>query len=166
MASAILTELRDPRVGDVTVLGIKVSPDMREAKVMISVRGDEKDERLSLVGLQNSAGFLQGKIADRINTRHTPKLTFEIDRGAQNAMEVNEILAQLRREREDDADVPESSNPGPNESDISDDADADDTEARDDPGALDDHGALDDPESHNDSGVGETSESVQRNPPN
>jgi len=100
VASAILTELRDPRVGDVTVTGVKVSPDMREAKVAVSVMGDEKQEKLSLRGLQNSAGFLQQRIAQRIETRNTPRLTFEIDKGLENTMAVGEILAQIRREKE------------------------------------------------------------------
>lgn len=103
VASAIVTEIRDPRVQGVTVIGVKVSPDMREAKVKVSVMGDEKRESLSLRGLQNSAGFLQQRIAQRIDTRHTPRLTFEIDRGVQNSMVVAEILAQIRREKEADS---------------------------------------------------------------
>lgn len=51
VASSILTELRDPRVRDVTVVGVKVSPDMREAKVSVSVMGDEAQQQLSLRGL-------------------------------------------------------------------------------------------------------------------
>jgi ribosome-binding factor A len=100
VASAIVTELRDPRVQGVTVIGVKVSPDMREAKVAVSIMGDEKQEKLTLRGLQNSAGFLQQKIAQRIDTRHTPKLEFTVDRGVQNSLVVGEILAQIKREKE------------------------------------------------------------------
>lgn len=100
VATAILTDLRDPRIRDVTVVGVKVSPDMRDAKVGVSVRGDEAQERLSLRGLQNAAGFLQSRIADRIDSRYVPRLTFEISKGTKNAMEVGELLAKLRRERE------------------------------------------------------------------
>ena len=99
VASSILTEIRDPRVSDVTVIGVSVSPDMREAKVSVSVMGGEKVEKLSLAGLRSSAGFLQKQIANRIDTRHTPRLTFEIDRGMQNSMAVGEILAKIRREK-------------------------------------------------------------------
>jgi ribosome-binding factor A len=101
VASSILTELRDPRVRDVTVVGVKVSPDMREAKVAVSIMGDEKQQQLSLRGLQNAAGFLQSKIASRIEARHTPRLQFEIDKGVQNSLLVGEILAKIRREKED-----------------------------------------------------------------
>ena len=101
VASAILTELRDPRVRDVTVVGVQVSPDMREAKIKVSVMGDENQQQLSLRGLQNSAGFLQSKIARRIESRHTPRLQFEIDKGTQHSLEVGEILANLQRERDE-----------------------------------------------------------------
>ena len=100
--------MRDPRVRDVTVVGVKVSPDMREAKVSVSIMGDDKQQQLSLRGLQNAAGFLQSKIANRIETRHTPRLQFEIDKGVQNSLLVGEILAKIQREREDrgQADAP------------------------------------------------------------
>ncbi len=101
VASSILTELRDPRVRDVTVVGVKVSPDMREAKVAVSIMGDEKQQQLSLRGLQNAAGFLQSKIANRIETRHTPRLHFEIDKGVHNSLLVGEILAKIQREKTD-----------------------------------------------------------------
>ena len=105
VAQAILTELRDPRVKDVTVVGVQVSPDMREAKVAVSVMGNEKQQTLSLRGLQNAAGFLQSKIADRIETRYTPKLQFTIDKGQQNAMVVGELLAKIRREQRSTSDA-------------------------------------------------------------
>ncbi len=102
VASAILTELRDPRVRDVTVVGVKVSPDMREATIVVSIMGNESDQKLSLRGLQNSAGFLQSKIATRIDTRYTPRLQFKIDKGIQHSLEVGEILEKIRRETETD----------------------------------------------------------------
>ena len=99
VASSILTELRDPRVRDVTVLGVEVSPDMREAKVSVSVMGPDSQQQLSLRGLQNAAGFLQSKIADRIETRYTPKLRFVLDQGTKNVAAVGEILARIRQEQ-------------------------------------------------------------------
>ena len=104
VASSILTELRDPRVRDVTVVGVKVSPDMREAKISVSVMGDESQQQLSLRGLQNAAGFLQSKIASRIDTRHTPRLQFVIDKGVQQSLFVGEILEKIKRERESSSD--------------------------------------------------------------
>jgi len=92
---AILTELRDPRVKNVTVVGVEVLPDMKSAKVYVSIMGSEKEQQLSLSGLQNAAGFLQKKIADRIETRYTPRLTFVLDKGVKNSLEVNRILREV-----------------------------------------------------------------------
>jgi ribosome-binding factor A len=95
VSMAILTELRDPRVKDVTVVGVEVAPDMKSAQINVSVMGDEKHQRLTLSGLQNSAGFLQRKIADRIETRYTPRLTFVLDKGVKNSLEVLRILKEV-----------------------------------------------------------------------
>jgi len=109
VATSILTDLRDPRIRDVTVLGIEVSPDMREAKVSVSVMGPEAQQQLSLRGLQNAAGFLQSRIADRIETRYTPKLRFVLDQGTKNVAAVGEILERIRREQSDEiADLAEA----------------------------------------------------------
>jgi ribosome-binding factor A len=116
VSSAILTELRDPRVQNVTVIGVEVAPDMREAKVKVSILGPPNKQQLCLHGLENAAGYLQSRIADRIDTRYTPKLRFVIDKGLQNAAAVGELLDKIRREREeqhgdDDASVDPSQRP-------------------------------------------------------
>ena len=102
VSMAILTELRDPRIQDVTVTYVEVSSDLRYAKVHVSVMGDEAKEQLSLRGLKNSAGFLQQKIAKRVDTRYTPRLSFVLDQGVKHSLEVNRILGELLpREAED-----------------------------------------------------------------
>lgn len=95
VAMAILTEIRDPRVENVTVTFVEVSGDLRQAKIHVSVMGDEKKQQLCLYGLQSSAGFLQQKIKKRIETRYTPKLKFELDRGIKNAFAVTQILNEV-----------------------------------------------------------------------
>lgn len=95
VSSAILIELQDPRVRDVTVTFVEVAPDMRQAKVHVSVMGDEKKEALALRGLQNSAGFLQSKIGERIDTRYIPKLTFVLDKGVKQSIEISRMLGEL-----------------------------------------------------------------------
>ncbi|MCY3008142.1 MAG: 30S ribosome-binding factor RbfA [Planctomycetota bacterium] len=100
VSMAILTELRDPRVQNVTVVGVEVTPDMREAKVLVSVMGNEAQQRTVLKGLQNSVGFLQSKIADRIETRYIPRLTFVMDEGVKKSVAVQQILEQISKERE------------------------------------------------------------------
>ncbi len=101
---AILTEIQDPRVRDVTVLRVEVSGDMQTAKVYVSVMGDETKETLCLRGLQSSAGFLQSKVAKRIDTRYTPRLEFVADQGVKKQLAVSKILDEiLPREKEEES---------------------------------------------------------------
>ena len=100
VSMAILTELRDPRIRDVTVIGVEVAPDMRSAKVAVSIMGPESKQQLALRGLDNAKGFLQSRIADRIDTRYTPKLQFVADQGVKKSLEVGKILEQLAAERQ------------------------------------------------------------------
>ena len=92
---AILAELKDPRIRDVTVTYVEVSADLRHAKVHVSVMGDETRQNLSLRGLQSAAGFLQSKIAERIEIRYTPKLSFLLDQGVKRSIAVAQILQQV-----------------------------------------------------------------------
>jgi ribosome-binding factor A len=95
VSMAILTELRDPRIQDVTVTHVEVSPDMRHAKIQVSVMGDEAKERLAMRGLEHASGFLQQKVARRIETRYTPRLHFALDKGVKHSIEVARILGEL-----------------------------------------------------------------------
>ncbi len=100
---AILTELQDPRIRDVTVTYVEVSADLRYAKVHVSVMGSEAKQNLSLRGLQNAAGFLQQKVARRIETRYTPRLTFLLDKGVKHSLEVSRLLSELLPPASEDA---------------------------------------------------------------
>jgi ribosome-binding factor A len=92
---AILAELKDPRIRDVTVTHVEVSPDLRYAKVHVSVMGDEKRQRLSLEGLRSASGFLQSKLGKRIEARYTPKIEFVLDMGVKKSIEVARILKEV-----------------------------------------------------------------------
>lgn len=92
---AILTELKDPRVRNVTVTHVEVSPDMRQAKVHVSIMGDDTQQRLALHGLRSAAGFLQARLAEGIDTRYTPKLLFELDQGVKKSIEIARILQKV-----------------------------------------------------------------------
>jgi len=102
VSMAILTELRDPRVQNVTVTYVEVSPDMRQAKVHVSVMGDEAKQDLCLHGLQSSAGFLQAKIGQRIDTRYTPRLRFELDMGVKKSLAIAQLLQEVLPENPPD----------------------------------------------------------------
>lgn len=95
VSSAILLELKDPRVQDVTVTLVEVSGDLRNAKVYVSVMGDTKKQELCLHGLRSATGFLQKRVGSRIDTRYTPRLSFVLDKGAKNALEVTRILREV-----------------------------------------------------------------------
>ena len=101
VSMAIIRDLKDPRIKDVTVTMVEVTPDLRQAKVNVTVRGDAAKQKLCIRGLQNSAGFIQQKVGRRIDTRYTPRLEFVIDKGLDNALAVTRILEEvLPAERE------------------------------------------------------------------
>jgi ribosome-binding factor A len=95
VSTAALYEIKDPRVRDVTVTRVEVMPDMRQAKVYVSVMGDETKQNLSLAGLRSAAGFLQAKVAERIDSRYTPKLVFIVDEGVKKSIEVMRLLKEV-----------------------------------------------------------------------
>jgi ribosome-binding factor A len=95
VSMAILSDLRDPRIEGVTVTYVEVSPDMRLAKVHVSIMGDEAKQRLSLHGLRSSAGYLQSKLSDRIDTRYTPRIRFELDEGVKKSLAISQMLQEL-----------------------------------------------------------------------
>ena len=95
VSTSILTDLRDPRVENVTVTFVEVSGDMRQARVHVSILGDDSNTAQILKGLTSAAGFLQRKIANRIESRYTPKLQFVIDQGQKHSLEVTRILDKV-----------------------------------------------------------------------
>lgn len=100
VSMAILTDLRDPRIQGVTVTFVEVSPDLRVAKVHVSIMGSDTTQKLCLKGLQSSAGFLQQKIAKRIDTRYTPVIRFELDMGVKKSIAIAKMLNEMLPEDE------------------------------------------------------------------
>jgi len=92
---AILADLKDPRIENVTVTHVEVSGDMRQAKVHVSVMGDERVQKLCLHGLQSAAGYLQQKVAKRIDTRYTPRIMFELDQGVKKSIAIAKLLGDV-----------------------------------------------------------------------
>src|SRR3954470_5281864 len=91
-SETILFELRDPRVKNVTVTRAEVSGDLQHAKVYVSIMGNESEQKLCMYGLRNAAGFVQAKLAKRLETRFTPLLTFVLDHGVKNSIEVTRLI--------------------------------------------------------------------------
>ena len=92
LSDAIAKDLQDPRVGFVTVTGVKTSPDLRHARVYVSVLGDEHTRLETLAGLRSAHGFLQGRVASELRIKHTPTLTFEYDESVDRGMRISELL--------------------------------------------------------------------------
>ncbi|MBL4886053.1 MAG: 30S ribosome-binding factor RbfA [Planctomycetaceae bacterium] len=121
ISTAILLELNDPRIKNVTILDVEVATDMRSAKVYASVLGDEKTQELTMHGLNSSRGFLQKLIADRLTTRYIPILTFVLDDSVKKSVETARILKLIAEERgelatDESSDVPPES-PGAEQDD-------------------------------------------------
>jgi ribosome-binding factor A len=92
LGDAITTELKDPRIGFVTVTEVDTSPDLRAARVYVSVLGTEAERERSLAGLRSAHGFLQGKIASAMRMKRTPTLTFEYDESAERGDRISRLL--------------------------------------------------------------------------
>jgi ribosome-binding factor A len=93
-ANAILFEIKDPRVKNVTVTRAEVSADLQHAKVYVSVMGSEKEQQLTMHGLNSAAGFIQTKVADRLTTRFVPHITFVMDEGVKKSIEIARLIRE------------------------------------------------------------------------
>lgn len=101
LSDAIAKDLKDPRVGFVTVTGVKTSPDLRHARVYVSVLGDEPQRSESIDGLRSAHGFLQRRLAAELTLKHTPSLTFEYDESVDRGMRISNLLAEHDHEVQD-----------------------------------------------------------------
>src|ERR1700719_3748680 len=91
-SETILFELRDPRIKGVTVTRAEVSGDLQHAKVFVSVMGAEKEQELCMHGLRHAAGYVQSKLAVRLQTRFTPVIQFVLDQGVKKSIEITRLI--------------------------------------------------------------------------
>jgi ribosome-binding factor A len=94
LSDAITSEIKDPRVGFITVTAVDTSPDLRQARVFVSVLGTPSERKRSLQGLNSAHGFLQRRVADELRLKHTPTLDFAYDDTTENAARINELLRE------------------------------------------------------------------------
>ena len=94
LGDAIAKDIKDPRVGFVTVTDVKTSPDLRHARVYVSVLGEHARRRATLDGLSSAHGFLQRRVAAELHLKHTPELTFLYDDTAERGMRVSQLIAE------------------------------------------------------------------------
>ena len=88
-------ELKDPRIGFVTVTGVETSTDLRQARVYVSVLGSERKRDKTIAGLQSAHGVLQAKLADELRLKRTPQLTFEYDPTVEQGMRMSQLIDEL-----------------------------------------------------------------------
>jgi ribosome-binding factor A len=92
LSDAVTQDLKDPRVGFVTVTAVRTSPDLRHARVFVSVLGEQAERQATLDGLQSAHGFLQRRVAAELRLKHTPTLAFEYDDSIERGMRVSELI--------------------------------------------------------------------------
>ena len=97
VAQLIAGELKDPRIGFVTVTRVEVTPDLRTARIYVGVLGTEKQRENSLVGLRQATGFLRRALGRTLRLRHTPELVFTYDEGLDASDRVAQLLAEISR---------------------------------------------------------------------
>jgi ribosome-binding factor A len=107
LSAAITSELKDPRVGFVTVTAVETSPDLRHARVFVSVLGNPGERRRSLKAMDSARGFLQRRVGSELRMKHTPQIQFVYDETPERGMRINELLqaeaGEQRREPEEEA---------------------------------------------------------------
>ncbi|NMB45588.1 MAG: 30S ribosome-binding factor RbfA [Firmicutes bacterium] len=100
--SDIIQQMKDPRIGFVTVTDAEVSRDLRHVKIFVSVLGDEESKKASLEGLERATGYIRTEIGQRIRLRHTPEIIFRWDESLERGARISRILRDLK---EEDADI-------------------------------------------------------------
>ncbi len=100
LSDALAQSLKDPRIGFVTITAVNTSPDLRHARVYVSVLGSEEEREASLEGLRSAHGYLQGRVARELRIKHTPTLSFEYDETIDRGMRISELLdSELEEEQ-------------------------------------------------------------------
>ena len=99
LSARIAEGLKDPRIGFVTVTAVETSPDLRHARVYVSVLGDDAEREQTLAGLASSHGVLQAQVARELRMKRTPTLAFEYDASVDHSMRINELLERENPDR-------------------------------------------------------------------
>jgi ribosome-binding factor A len=97
----IQRELKDPRIGFVSVTRVVLSRDLRHARVLFSIYGDETAKQRSLEGLRSALGFIRGELGRKLTLRYVPELDFRIDESMEYAFHIEEIIHQIKKDQEE-----------------------------------------------------------------
>ncbi len=99
LGEVILNEVKDPRVGFVTITGVTVTPDLSRANVRVSIMGDDAQRKETMQALQRAKGFLRHRVGDEITLRIVPELVLHLDTSLDHAMRIGELLHDIEVER-------------------------------------------------------------------
>jgi ribosome-binding factor A len=100
VVSEAVGELKDPRLGFVTVTGVETSPDLRHARVFVSVLGNERKRQESIAALESAHGVLQGKVNRELRLKRTPQLAFEYDPTVERGVRMTQLIDELAPDEE------------------------------------------------------------------
>ena len=112
-----LGELKDPRIGMVTVTGVHVTPDLAEARIFVSVLGNDKKRAATLAGLESARGVLQAKLGRQLSLRRTPTLMFSYDDSVERGVRMTKLIDDLAADLPEEVDGPDETVPEADERD-------------------------------------------------
>ena len=101
ISKIVQNEIKDPRLGFLTITAVELTRDLRYARVYFSVLGEGKDKRLALKGLTSAKGYIKGLLADRIKMKFMPDIEFKVDDSYEHTRRIHDILEKLEKERHD-----------------------------------------------------------------
>lgn len=100
VSKIILNDLKDPRIGFVTVTQVDVTGDLRSAKIYVSLMGSDDQKAVTWAGLQKALGYVRSEIGKRIRLRMTPEITFQLDESLDYSSKIQELLIKIKNEEE------------------------------------------------------------------
>lgn len=96
----LIHDLKDPRIGFATVTAVRITPDLRRARIFVSVLGTEDEQRATMKGLESAKPFLRGELGRQVRMKYLPELTFELDTGAEEAERLEQLLHTIHEREE------------------------------------------------------------------
>jgi len=102
LSKIVQNDIKDPRLGFLTITKVELTKDLRYAKVYFSVLGESKDKHLALKGLNSAKGYIKGLLSDRIKLRFMPEIAFKIDESLEHTKEIYDILDKLKKEKDNE----------------------------------------------------------------
>lgn len=102
LSQIIQTEMKDPRIGFVTVTAVEMSSDLKTAKIYVSVFGSPEEKEKTLTGLEKAKGFMRSEIGNRIHLRHIPEMNFVMDSTLDYSEHINKLIGDVTEEKQDE----------------------------------------------------------------